>query len=111
MLKPKGSGNQEALIDLQHDEAARDVYAAEKLCTFWVQMLKSYSIIAEPVVRVLLIFLSTWLCESTFSILLRIKTKHRSNLKTNEHDIRCAVSKINPRIDKLSNEKQAHGSH
>ena len=43
---------QKALIDLQHDGAARDVYSAEKLCTFWFKMLKSYSIIAETVVRV-----------------------------------------------------------
>ena len=43
---------QKALIDLQHDGAARDVCSTEKLCTFWYKMLKSYSIIAETVVRV-----------------------------------------------------------
>jgi len=109
-LRP-GSGKQEALIDLQHDEDARDVYSAENLCTFCVKMLKAYKIIAEPVIRILLLFPSTWLCESTFSLLLGIKTKHRLTLKTSEHDVRCAVSKIYPCIDKLSNDKQTQGFH
>ena len=64
-------------------------------------MLQSFPQIAEPAVEILLSFPSTWLCESTFSILLGIKTKHRSNLKIVEHDLRCAVSKTTPRIDEL----------
>lgn len=109
-LQP-GTGKQEALIDLQHDQTARDVYSEGNLCNFWVKMLQSYTQIAEPAVQVLLSFPSTWLCESVFSILLGIKTKHRSNLKTTEHDIRCAVSKTNPRIDELADKIQNQRSH
>ena len=63
---PPGTGKQEALIDLQLDQTARDVFSKGNLCNFWVKMLQSFPQIAEPAVEILLSFPSTWLCESTF---------------------------------------------
>ncbi|CAM1294903.1 ZBED8 (predicted) [Pycnogonum litorale] len=105
-LVQPGTGMQDELVELQHDDSARDVYGEEQnLCDFWLQMRDSYRQIAERAIRSLLLFPSTWLCESTFSALLAIKTKHRSNQRTPEHDLRCAVS---PRIHKLVAKKQSH---
>ena len=73
-------------------------------------MCKLYKRIAEPAIQALL-FPSTWLCESTFSVLLGIKSNHRSELKTPEHDLRCAVTDVSPRVNELVAKKHAHPSH
>ena len=106
-----GTGMQEELIELQHDGFARDLYSEENLGDFWFTMCKSYKKIAEPAIQALLLFPSTWLCESTFSVMLGIKSKYRSQLKTPEHDLRCAVANVSPRINELVAKKQVHPSH
>ena len=106
-----GTGMQEELIEFQHDWFARDVYSEKNLVDFWFTMCKSYKRIAEPVIQALLLFPSTWLCESTFSVMLGIKSKYRSQLKTPEHDLRYAVANVLPRINELVAKKQIHPSH
>ena len=106
-----GTGMQEELIELQHDGFARDVYFEKNFGDFWFTMCKSYKRIAEPAIQALLLFSSTWLCESTFSVMLGIKSKYRSQLKTPEHDLRCAVANVSPRINELVAKKQVHPSH
>ena len=94
-----GTGMQEELIELQHDGFARDVH---------VQVVQK---VAETAIQALLLFPSTWLCESTFLVMLGIKSKYRSQLKTPEHDLRCAVANVSPRINELIAKKQVHPSH
>ena len=106
-----GTGMQEELIELQHDGFARDVYSEKNLGDFWFTMCKLYKRIAEPAIQALLLFPSTWLCESTFSVMLEIKSKYRSQVKTPEHDLRCAVAHVSPRINELVAKKQVHPSH
>ncbi|KAF2351079.1 Ribonuclease H-like domain [Trinorchestia longiramus] len=73
---------------------------------------EAWSVDEEPrhAVPQLLIFPSTWECEQGFSACMTIKSKSRNRLDAPEHDFRCAVSKIMPRIDQLV-EKQIHPSH
>lgn len=107
---PVGTGEQEALIDIQSDETAK---AKHKECcpiNFWVSMASSYPTLAHRAVPQLLIFPSTWECEQGFSVMLNIKSKSRNRLAAPGHDFRCAVSKVMPRIDQLV-EKQFHSSH
>ena len=104
-----GTGMQEELIELQHDGFARDVYSEKNFGDFWFMMCKSYKRIAEPAIQALLLFSSIWLCE--FSVMLGIKSKYRSQLKTPEHDLRCAVANVSPRINELVAKKQVHPSH
>ena len=55
-----GTGMQEKLIELQHDDGfARDVYSEKNLGDFWFTMCKSYKRIAEPAIQALLLFPST----------------------------------------------------
>ena len=58
---------QEDLIEL-HGVFARDVCSKKNLSHFWFTICKSYERIAEPAVQTVLLFPSTWLCESTFSV-------------------------------------------
>ena len=102
---------QQELIKLQHNGFARNVYSERNLSDFWFTMCKSYKRIAEPAIQALLLFPSTWLSESTFSMLLGIKSKYRSELKTSEHDLCCAVANVSPRINELVAKKQALTHH
>ncbi|KAF2344410.1 hypothetical protein FHG87_024834, partial [Trinorchestia longiramus] len=54
---------------------------------------------------------STWECEQGFSAFMTIKSKSRNRLDAPEHDFRCAVSKVMPRIDQLVEKKQIQPSH
>ena len=61
--------------------------------------------------KVLLPFVTTYLCEQGFSALTVIKTKARNRLEP-DHDMRIALSKIEPRIEDIINKKmQFHHSH
>ena len=42
--------------------------------------------------------------------MLGIKSKYRSQLKTPEHDLRCAVANVSPRINEFVAKKQVHPS-
>ena len=55
-------------------------------------------------------FASTYLCESAFSSLTNLKTKHRSRQGDIETVLRPALTKIEPRFDLLFKEMQAHQS-
>ena len=103
---------QEELIELQHDGFARDVYSEKNLGDFWFTMCKSYKRIAEPAIQALLLFPSTWLCKSTFSISdAWNQIKVPITAKTPEHDLCCVVANVLPRISELVAKKQVHPSH
>ena len=102
---------QEELIKLQHDGFARDVYSERNLSDFWYTICKSYKRIVEPAIQALLLFPSTRLCKSTFSVLRGTKSKYRLPLKIPEHDLRCAVANVSSRNIELVAKKQAHPSH
>ncbi len=50
------------------------------------------------------------LCETAFSTLTYLKSKYRSKLII-ENDLRLALTKINPNVNDICNQKQAHPSH
>ena len=104
------TGMQEELIEFQHDGFACDVYSEKNLGDFWFTMCKLYKRTVEPAIQALLLFPSTWLCESTFSVIFGIKSKYRSQLKTPEHDLRCAVGNVSLCINELVAKKQVHPS-
>jgi len=62
------------------------------------------------VIRTLLPFSSTYLCESGFSALVNIKTKSRNKLDC-KSDLRCALSATKPRIKILVSKNQLHPYH
>ena len=73
-------------------------------------MKDSYPTLTRIVLRKLLPFATTYLCESSFSTLLQLKTNTRNRLKV-EDDLRCALSTTEPEIQELVKQKQLHPSH
>lgn len=104
------TAEQEELIELSSDRILRNEFKSKSLENFWVQIRNEYPILSRKAVDLLLPFASTYLCESTFSAMASVKTKHRSRLQL-EGDLRVAVSNIQPRLDLLSSQIQAHTSH
>ncbi|XP_042240697.1 zinc finger BED domain-containing protein 5-like [Homarus americanus] len=101
---------QDEFLDLKNDSAAKDLYEERSLTVFWCSMYQSYPKVSEIVLRVLLPFSTTYLCESGFSTLLHIKSKSRNRLDV-DPDMRCALSVTQPRISRLTERKQCQPSH
>ena len=100
----------EELIEVQHDETLRFNFERQTLGVFWTAVKKEKPVLGCEAVKMLLPFATTYLCESGFAALTAIKTRYRNRLQP-EHDLRVALSKTEPRIEKLSNMIQAQGSH
>ena len=101
---------QEEFIDIITSDCAKTDFESLTLSQFWIKQIPQYPDLAEAMLRVLMPFPSTCMCEVTFSSLLLIKSKLRSKLRA-EDDLRCAVSKTSPRIEKLVLNKQYQPSH
>ncbi|XP_055549359.1 zinc finger BED domain-containing protein 5-like [Wyeomyia smithii] len=101
---------QDELIDLQNDSKSKELFEETSQCDFWATMSGPFPNIAERALRVLLPFVSTYLCETGFSAMLQMKTKYRNRLDI-EDDMRCALSKTAPRIKMLAENVQAQVSH
>ena len=101
---------QDELIELINDGSAKEVFEREELSTFWSLLKDSYPTLTRIVLRKLLPFATTYLCESSFSTLLQLKTNTRNRLKV-EDDLRCALSTTEPEIQELVKQKQLHPSH
>ena len=107
------SGNdatQEEFIAPKNNSTAEDAFKEKYLPAYWSAMLASYPRVASIAIRLLMPFLSTWLCEAGFSALLGITNKARNKLIV-EPDLRCALSTTEPRIDKLATKMQHQPSH
>ena len=101
---------QDQLIDLKNDSSCRDLFETLPVTEFWLSVASSYPELSKIGLKKLLVFSSTWLCESAFSALVCLKSKQRNHIDV-EPDIRCALSTTEPRISKLVATAQQHPSH
>uniref|UniRef100_UPI0035901B2D zinc finger BED domain-containing protein 5-like n=1 Tax=Myxine glutinosa TaxID=7769 RepID=UPI0035901B2D len=101
---------QDELIEFQNDSGCTDVFEASSISELWPKMMGSYPNIAKECLRKLLLFTTTYLCESGFSTFVQLKTKARNGLEC-EADPRCALSTTEPRIWKLVQKIQENNSH
>ncbi|XP_014389407.1 PREDICTED: LOW QUALITY PROTEIN: protein ZBED8-like [Myotis brandtii] len=92
------------------DELKTTDFSTMPVTKFWIKCLQSYPVLSETVLRLLLPFPTTYLCETGFSSLLVIKSKYRSRLVV-EDDLHCALAKTAPRISDLMRKKQSQPSH
>ncbi|KAF2360762.1 hypothetical protein FHG87_008500 [Trinorchestia longiramus] len=105
-----GTREQEEFVDIQTDETAKTRHKECSPLNFLVSMA-SYSTLTRHAVPQLLIFHSTWEYEQGFSAFMTIESKSQNRLDMPDHDFRCAVSKVMPRIDQLVEKKQIQPSH
>ena len=110
-LLPVSTGEQENIIGIQSDEAARIKHTECSLLNFRLSMSSTYQSLAQNAIPQLLFVPSTWKCEQGFSAMMGIKTKSRNRLDAPGHDFRCAVSSVEPRIDQLVAKKQLQPSY
>ena len=89
------------------NSTAKDDFEAMSLNDFWAKYLPVYKNVGSMVIPTLLLFSSTYLCESGISTLVSVKTKFRNKLEC-EADLRCALSSTKPRIKLLVSPKQLH---
>ncbi|XP_014664178.1 PREDICTED: protein FAM200A-like [Priapulus caudatus] len=93
-------GLQEQWIELRNEDFSRRQFAEMSLGQFWTAVKKDKPIIGEEVMKVLVPFGTTYLCEQGFSALTNIKTKQRNALEPC-HDLRVALTSIAPRLDSI----------
>lgn len=101
---------EEELAELSCDRGLQLQFQQKSLSSFWLSVESEYPMISRKAVNTLLPFATSYLCETAFSALASMKTKHRSQLQV-ENDLRVCLSKITPRFDVLCKGKQAHPSH
>ena len=98
---------QDEFLEMINDSVARQEYQEKPLSHFWVGLKDSYSQTTETALRILIPFVSTYLCESEYSPLLQIKAKHKNILRNRlavEDDL--SLSQTTPRIQLFSKNKQ-----
>ncbi|XP_060129870.1 general transcription factor II-I repeat domain-containing protein 2-like [Zootoca vivipara] len=106
--------HQMELIELQTCDALKDAFKTSSLADFYASLpSETYPNIRNHALRFATAFGSTYVCEQTFSRMKHLKSPTRSRL-TDEHLhhlLRLAVTNMEPDIDHLISQKQAHSSH
>ena len=106
IMTQKASGELE-LIEMQEDQALQLKYKSTSITEFWKFVPESkYPELKKAACRIISIFGTTYLCESFYSTLKFVKSKHRSVL-TNQHLkelLRSAVTNYSPNFKELSRE-------
>ena len=106
-------GLAEELIEMQNSQLLKDQFSGMTISQFWAQLSSQnvYRTLCTEATKVLLPFPTSYLCEAAFSVLaMMMKTKHRNQLRP-EHDLRCALSVIEPNFDELVRSCQHQCSH
>lgn len=96
---------EDELLELSSDRTLRMRFNQQGPAEFWPTVEKEYKEVALQAMRILLPFLTTYLCETSFSAMMAIMWLNV------EDDLRVCLSPITPRIDKLCKDRQAHPSH
>ncbi|KAM5132134.1 protein FAM200C-like [Mantella aurantiaca] len=98
------------IIEIQQSQVQQQLFRTTTLSTFWCRQMVTYPVIAMKALECFIPFVTTYICEQSFSRMLDIKTKKRNRLCC-ENDMRVALAKIEPRISELVSERQQQKSH
>ncbi|XP_069498946.1 general transcription factor II-I repeat domain-containing protein 2-like [Ambystoma mexicanum] len=102
------------LAELQNCDSLKDAFKSSSIHSFYASLpSETYPHLRNHALKMATIFGSTYVCEQTFSRMKHQKSPTRSRL-TNEHLhhlLRLAVTNMEPDIDHLVSQKQAHSSH
>lgn len=101
---------EEHLLELSCDTSLKLRFEKDNIIQFWSNVFQEYPTLSTTALKILLPFATSYLCETGFSAVAVIKSKYRSQINL-EKEMRVAISKLQPRFEKLCSEKQAHPSH
>ena len=101
------------MIDL-YEEVQLKLILREGTIEFWKMVpLEKYPNVKRAALKILSMFGSTYVCESVFSTLKHVKSKHRSVL-TDTHVkelLRVATTEYKPDLKKIVQNKECQKSH
>ena len=103
------------LIEFQDNVVMKESFCnctPEKFCSEKVSS-KNFPILTKLAVHILIMFGSTYCCESAFSNINFIKNKFRSCMTDQHlhHNLRLATTTLEPRFKELARNKKCHFSH
>ncbi|XP_053145433.1 zinc finger MYM-type protein 6-like [Hemicordylus capensis] len=101
---------EEMLLELSSDAGLQSAFQSMPIAQFWIKLKDEYEILHKKAMKILLPFSSTYLCEAGFSSMSLIKTKTCNRVDINNY-LRLALTKTEPRIDRLVKTKQEQCSH
>jgi zinc finger BED domain-containing protein 5/7/8/9 len=101
------------LIEISCDEALKTVLNKDGCIGLWRAAEKEFPSVAGKALRRLVMFATSYYCESGFSVMVAIKTKYRNRLNSTslESQLRVRLSQFEPRIKMLCDKVQSHPSH
>jgi hypothetical protein len=103
---------------LEEDEKYIDIisdtlkiqFRGKSCIEFWVGFGGEFPHLSRKALNILLPFATSYLCKTGFSSVAAIKIKYRCMMKL-ENSHRVAISKLQPKNDKLCSKRQPHPSH
>ena len=102
------------LSELQNCDILKDAFKPDRLIEFYAALPEeNYPNNKQHAMKMSTVFGSTYICEQTFSCMKQTKNPTRSKL-TDEHlhqTLRLATTRLQPDIELLTSQKQAHSSH
>ena len=102
------------LAELQNCDSLKDAFKSSSVTNFYASLpSETYPNLRNHALKMATIFGSTYVCEQTFSRMKHLKSPTRSRLTDAHlhHLLRLAVTNMEPDIDYLISQKQAHSSH
>lgn len=97
------------IIEIQQSQVQQQLFRTTTLSTFWCRQMDKYPVIAKKALDFFIPFVTTYLCEQSFSRMLDIKTKKRNRLCCDND--RMVLAKVKPRISELVSQRQQEKSH
>lgn len=104
-----GSQNDQ-LVDLQHNSYLQERFSTRALPEFWAEAAEAFPDLSRTALRVVVPFVTTYLCESGFSVYASTKNKYRNKLDA-ENDMRIQLSERTPDFREIASSIQLHPSH
>ncbi|XP_054713545.1 zinc finger BED domain-containing protein 5-like [Uloborus diversus] len=104
------SSEEDSLIELSCHQSLKSLFKTTPLVPFWINARQEYPVIAKIALSHLMGFSTTYLCKRAFSTLVFLKNKYRNKLNV-ESDLRLKLSRFNPDIESLVEDKQCQKSH
>ena len=98
------------IIELQQSQVQQQLFRTTALSMLWSHRILAYLLLAKKALEILIPFVTTYLCEKSFSTMVDIKTKKRNRLCC-ENNLRVAFFKVKPRISRIVSEMQQHKKH
>uniref|UniRef100_A0A8C8SQM6 SPIN-DOC-like zinc-finger domain-containing protein n=1 Tax=Pelusios castaneus TaxID=367368 RepID=A0A8C8SQM6_9SAUR len=102
------------LAKRQNCDSLKDAFKSSSLTNFYTSLpSETYLNLRNHALRMTTIFGSTYVCEQSFSRMKHLKSPTRSRLTDAHlhHLLRLAMTNMEPDIDYLISQKQAHTSH